>query len=94
MHSRLIAITISNRFCSITVVSGHAPSTAGNHSPREVDQWWQWAAQQLAPLRQSRTPIIWLLDANARVGSEISSSIGSHSPSEQNHSGQRFHETI
>eukprot|EP00969_Alexandrium_andersonii_P047557 2086775-Alexandrium_andersonii.AAC.1 len=52
-----------------------------------------WAGGIIKPV-QTGVPVIWLLDANARVGSEPTDHVGEYSPDPENQSGAAFHAAL
>ena len=84
---RLIVV-LEHPGLKIVLTAAHAPACDSVDNTR---RFWQMTDAAL-PKRYRDWPIIYLLDANARVGSITTSSIGSHGGEEENEAGASFHE--
>ena len=69
------------------MVTGHAPPCVEAEVARK---WWN-ATSAAIPQAYRSWPIIYLLDANARLGSVPTSSVGKHGADEENDAGMKFH---
>ena len=75
----------------LLVIVAHAPHTG--HSPKEVEAFWSSIRSALPPYLQD-TDMIVLTDANARLGTRISSAVHGHYAEEENDNGACFHEFL
>ena len=88
--SQRIVVRLRAPMIKLLFVVGHAP----NLKPRDVTaQWWQHTSAAI-PASLQTWPLIAFLDANARVGSVISSSVGSHQSAVETEQGEAFHEWL
>ena len=85
----LLVLRVHDPALKAIVISGHAPHT-GRPSD-EIKTWWS-SLQTLIKQKAANWPVIFGIDANAKVGSIESNSIGSHQGSEENESGSGLHE--
>lgn len=73
----------------LILVVGHAPSGSDSN----VESWWK-ATSHAIPASHRAWPVIHLVDANARVGSVISSAVGPYGAALENDSGMCFHQFL
>ena len=74
----------------LILLCGHAPS--GNDAA-QLDSWWI-ATTHAIPTSKRSWPLIAMLDANARVGSLTSTSIGPAGAEPENIAGNSFHQWL
>ena len=87
---RVLVVRITSRClqCTVVVVA-HAPHSGVDVADREL--WWDDMSCRLA----RQTDVVMLVDANARLGSSVSKSVGSGGFCQQgDHSGFLFHRTL
>ena len=75
----------------IRILVGHAPHKA--HTEAELLAWWQRTSEVCRSL-SGAAPWVLLMDANCRVGSEVSSAVGPWHGDEQDTGGGCFHELL
>ena len=86
---RVLVVRISARCLQCTVVAAHAPHSGVDAAAREL--WWDDLSFRLA----GQTDVVLLVDANARVGSSVSKSVGCGGFCQQeDHGGFLFHRTL
>ena len=90
-NPRCLLLKVCAPWFRAILVCAHAPTSQVNANERE--QWWD-TLLKLTPHRYRAWPHVLLLDANARVGSEISNQIGSHHHETQDLGGDLLHEYL
>ena len=86
---RVLVVRVTARCLQCTVVVAHAPHSGVDAAAREV--WWDDLSVRLA----GQTDVVLLVDANARVGSSVSRSVGCGGFCQQeDHSGFLFHRAL
>lgn len=86
---RILAVKVDAPFMRAIVISAHAPTSQS--SSNTISDWWKELAK-VVPAKYSAWPKFVLVDANARIGSEVTRSVGDHQPDDQDPSGEAFHE--
>ena len=86
---RLI-VQIDKQDLRLILISAHAPSCA---SPEVTTAWWS-ATTNAIPSTKRHWPVIALLDANARLGSNVSHCVGPHGADQENVAGECFHQWL
>ena len=71
--SRCILLRLRTPWIKCLVIAGHAPHSG--YDQTELEEWWHQLAA-LVPQRLRDWPIILLVDANAKVGADACTSIG------------------
>ena len=74
----------------LLIVTAHAPAC---ESPEATRRFWT-ATSAAIPKGYQTWPVIHLLDANARIGSSVSTSIGSFGSEAENDAGAEFHDWL
>ena len=87
--SQSLCVAFSAPWLRLMIVVGHAPS--GGDEPSEA--FWRTLAHSI-PQSHRGWPTIFLLDANARVGSIQSEAVGSWGATEENTNGALFHQWL
>lgn len=90
-NPRCLLLKVNAPWFRAILVCAHAPTSQVNASERE--QWWD-ALLKMTPHRYRAWPHVLLLDANARVGSEVSNHIGPHHHETQDLGGDLLHEYL
>ena len=86
---RVLVVHVTARCLQCTAVVAHAPHSGVNAADRDV--WWDDLARRLA----GQPDVVLLVDANARLGSSVSRSVGSGGFCQQeNVSGNLLHRTL
>ena len=67
---RLLVVRVTARRLQCTVVVAHAPHSGEDHAAR--DAWWSRLVDRVSGLAD----VVLLVDANARLGSALSDSVG------------------
>eukprot|EP00974_Lingulodinium_polyedra_P052160 5017916-Lingulodinium_polyedra.AAC.1 len=88
---RILAVDVAAPHCNAVVVCYHAPHSGTTSEAREA--WWTDLTARLQRLASSRD-IIFLGDANARVGSTLSQAVGPHDSQQENHAGALLHAAV
>ena len=86
--SRRLTVRIEARWLKLIVVVGHAPASSGYE---ESFRFWQ-ATTTSIPKKYHEWDTVYLCDANARIGSITTESVGGHGAEEENPSGSAFHQ--
>ena len=92
LHSsaqRLI-VQLSKQDLRLILISAHAPSCASFDA---TTAWWTATTNAIPPTRRN-WPIIAMLDANARIGSNVSSCVGPFGADQENPAGECFHQWL
>ena len=82
-------MAIRSRGLSLNVLVLHAPVDG---DPAAED-WWE-STRQVAKRLRCDAPSVGLVDANARLGSELSEAVGGVHPETENSNGAMFHELL
>ena len=86
---RVLVVRVIARCLQCTVVVAHAPHAGVDTADR--DAWWDDLSRRLA----GQPDVVLLVDANARLGSAVSGSVGDGGFSQQEDiSGSMFHRTL
>ena len=86
---RVLVVRVTARCLRCTVVVAHAPHSGVDAAGREL--WWDDLFLRLA----GQADVVLSVDANARLGSSVSRSVGSGGSCQQeDHSGFLFHRTL
>lgn len=88
---RRIIIKVEAPFLRAIFVSAHALTTQA--SSDNIERWWRYL-ETLIPPKYSSWPCFIAADANARLGSMPSKSVGDWDPDEQDQSGDVFHDFL
>ena len=88
--SQRLVVCLQHTSIKLVFVVGHAPT---QKSDEATTRWWKNTSSSI-PSRARNWPIIAMLDANARVGSIQSTSIGPHHAAEENLQGKCFHDWL
>ena len=86
--SRHLLCAVRSKNLRLDILVAHAPYA--KFGMEEVEAWWNELGA-VVRARRSPAPLVCLVDANAKVGSVMSSAVGDRSPEEQNETGQVFH---
>ena len=85
---RFLGVALRSRRLSVDVLVAHAPVES---SPQEVrTEWWR-ALHKAASCRKSKAPLILLVDANGRLGSVCTESVGDVEPDIESPNGEELH---
>lgn len=76
----------------VTIVVAHAPHAA--KPATEVEQWWRAFEANVEKLCDKLAPRVCMIDANARVGSRTSFSVGSRSADKEDGAGGILHDFV
>ena len=87
--SQLLIACLQHPAISLVIVTAHAPTS---DKDTEAGQWWNQVTLKLKLC--PKWPVIGLFDANSRVGSKVSPSVGDHGGSHENVAGAMFHEWL
>ena len=87
--SRMLVVQVCAPHLQATVVVAHAPSEPPAQ-PGTADRFWRQCSSVLQR-RPKNSDVILLTDANARLGSLPSASVGDHCPEEETASGRALH---
>ena len=86
---RVLVVRVTARCLQCTIVVAHAPHSGVDAADRDV--WWDDLARRLA----GQPDVVLLVDANARLGSAVSRSVGSGGFCQQEDvSGNLLHRTL
>ena len=91
IHSspRVLVVSVIARCLRCTLVVAHAPHSGVDVAARSL--WWDGLSRRLA----GQLDVVLLVDANARLGSSVSASVGSGGMCQQEDlSGAMFHRTL
>ena len=88
--SRRMIVKVETSWLRLVIAICHAPSSS---TFEEATQFWNSTTSAI-PKKYRQWPLITLCDANARVGSITSQSIGSHGEEEQNPPGEALHQWV
>ena len=84
-----LVLRIQDPLLRCVLIGGHAPHSG---RPREeVDKWWR-KISNCVQARAQNWPIIFAIDANGRIGSNVSDSIGNLAQDMENYGGEKLHE--
>ena len=89
---RLLMVILQTHAGIVQVVVAHAPDSTYPEPVRQA--WWATTCTVQKKMFQKDEPVIWLIDANATVGSITSSSVGPVNPETESNSGVWFHEAL
>ena len=82
---------------ALDVVVARAPCnvrhSAGDPSS-ENREWWKKLAREVRRTHSSKVSLVWMLDANGKVGSHECSAIGSHAAEKENDNGLMLREAL
>ena len=87
--SQLLIACLQHPAIRLVIVTAHAPTS---DKDIEAGQWWNQVTMKLKLC--PKWPVIGLFDANSRVGSKVSPSVGDHGGSQENVAGAMFHEWL
>ena len=88
-----IVVRVASKFCFCDFVVGHAPHSA--RPPEERNAFWSSLSDALDRRKGSKDfHLFWLLDANAEVGSIVSSHIGDRAARKENDNGFYLHRLL
>ena len=88
---RWLILRVAAPFLRLLIVCGHAPTSQA--SDDDISTWWSMLAKSI-PRKYTRWPQLLLVDANARLGSQVSDAVGGHQAEEQDHSGCELHQYL
>ena len=91
-HRRLL-VRVHTRLGSLTVFVGHAIDIS-TYGPAKVKQWWQETDTMIREFAPRKVPMIWLLNANATLGTHTTSVVGSRDAGQEDLPGTAFHEVL
>ena len=86
---RRFMVTLPLHGCTSLATVRHAPDR--HHGEDPISVWWQETLDLLKRLCPSEVPVIAMIDANAEVGSEVSSFIGNKDAAPGTSSGSLLH---
>ena len=85
---RILGVALRSRQLNVDVLVAHAPVES---SPQEVrTEWWR-ALHKAASGRRTKAPLILLVDANGRLGSICTESVGGVEPDVESPNGEELH---
>ena len=84
---RSLILRMAAPFIRALIVCAHAPTSQNGED--EISGWWA-NLRKAVPAKYSQWPQILLVDANARLGSQLSDAVGGHQAEEQDHGGQEI----
>ena len=82
-----MVVALCAPWLKLLLIVGHAPSGSDTH----MSQWWK-TLPRVVPSAYRNWPSIYFLDANARVGSITTESVGDAGAMIENDSGECFHQ--
>ena len=85
--SQRLVVRLRHHDLKFLILAGHAPNNA---EPQALRDWWN-GCTTACPTTLRTWPMIALLDANARIGSVASNSVGSFQQQTENAAGEAFH---
>ena len=88
--SQRLVVRLRHHDLKFFILVGHAPNNA---EPQVLRDWWN-GCTTACPTTLRTWPMIALLDANARLGSVVSNSVGSFQPQTENAAGEAFHQWL
>ena len=94
VHSEptLLLVAVRAPKLAVDIMVGHAP---GAHRPRpELDAWWKRAARVADGRGAAAPPMVFLVDANARLGSVVSRAVGPVGAEPQTAAGGLLHDFL
>ena len=86
--ARRLLVRLSVDGLRLLLIVGHVPCVPDIHA---AQKWWHQVLQDL-PATYRNWPRVMLVDANARVGSLVSTAIGPHQASEESEHGALMHQ--
>ena len=86
----LLRVAVRAPALKVNLLVGHAPHSG--HPRETVAAWWDQLVEQ-SRLAGS-APEVWMLDANAAVGTPTSEAIGDHDAVPESFAGECFHEKL
>ena len=85
---RTLGVALRSPQLNVDVLVAHAPVES---SPQEVrTEWWR-ALHKAASCRRTKAPLILLVDANGRLGSICTESVGGAEPDVESPNGEELH---
>ena len=81
----------------LQLVVGHAPCNACHSAEcpdRENREWWRSLVREVRRTHSSDAGLVWMLDANGKVGSHECNAIGSHAAERENDNGLMLREAL
>eukprot|EP00959_Pyramimonas_sp_CCMP1952_P093258 1952219-Pyramimonas_sp.AAC.1 len=88
----LVAIRAPRMQCNVLVA--HGPWEGKNRTPHSLAQWWNTTTRLVRTLKGDSKLLLTCLDANARMGSVTSQSVGAVDAECQNEAGECFHDFL
>ena len=89
---RLLIVRVPMLVGIVQFVVAHALDTS--YPPEKVQEWWNGLRSTLSSVLIPSCHTIWLIDANATVGTRQSEAIGPHHPEKETTSGGLFHDLL
>ena len=88
---RILAVALCNSNCSFNFLVVHAPHSKKTYE--EVKDFWDHVVDVVKSFRNN-AQMVWLMDANASVGQQVSNSIGNHCASIECRAGKLMHDVL
>ena len=96
-NERMIGVAARWDDYALDLVVAHAPCnarhSAGNPSS-ENREWWRKLVREVRRTHNSKVSLVWMLDANGKVGSHECSAIGSYAAEKENDNGLMLREAL
>eukprot|EP00435_Cladocopium_sp_Y103_P001901 s1454_g1.t1 len=89
LNARFMIVQVHLHCTPVVLVVAHAPHHESQH---DVEKWWSIFASEIARLYSH--DVFVLIDANARLGSLQSLSVGTRDPEDENACGTAMHEMM
>ena len=86
---RILGVAVRAPSVQLDFIVAHAPCEAAAEA--EKVQWWR-KLEVAEAQRHSRAPLVVLIDANGRLGSQASAAVGQEEPDQESSNGSHFHE--
>ena len=88
---RWLVLKVLAPFFRAILVCAHAPTS--QNDPEVLGKWWDDLWHQ-TPQKYKKWPHFLMIDANSRVGSEVSECVGGHHPDHQDAGGDHLHDYL
>ena len=94
LHSspKLLIVRVRLAACSLLLVVGHAPTS--DLPENVIANWWRELAEAVDKLARPTDSVVCMIEANARVGSEVSVAIGPAAAGRESFGGACMHQFL